>query len=530
MKVLISDKLSDQGLRILKSAKGLEVDYQPDLGKDTAKLKKGMADAEALVIRSATKVTKEVLAEAKRLRVIGRAGIGVDNVDVDAATERGIIVMNTPLGNAITTAEHAISMMCALTREIPQATASIKSGKWEKSRFLGSELYQKILGVIGCGNIGKIVADRALGLRMKVAVYDPFLTDELAEKLGVQKVELDTLLKEADYITIHVPKNDKTANMINKVAFAKMKKGVYVINCARGGIVNETDLVNAIKAGIVAGAALDVFEKEPVPPDHPLLKLEQVICTPHIGAATEEAQENVALDVAKQIVNFLVSGTIQNAVNFPSVSGEVLKVLKPYLDLSEKMGKIHGQLASESPREILIDYCGEISKFPTDPITVAILKGILEPVLEDVSVNLVNAPIIARARGIRVKESKSAEHENFASLISVALGFKSGTRVIEGTIFGKAHPRLVRIDKAYLEVVPEGQMLFIRNEDKPGVVGNLGTLLGKSKINISRLQLGLNGPSKEATAIYNVEGNVTEALLAEIRKLPGILSVQLVTL
>lgn len=530
MKVLISDKLSNQGLQILKSARGLEVDYQPDLGKDVAKLKKTVADVEALVIRSATKVTKEILAEAKKLRVIGRAGIGVDNVDVDAATERGIIVMNTPLGNAITTAEHAISMMCALTREIPQATASIKSGKWEKSRFLGSELYQKTLGVIGCGNIGKIVADRALGLKMKVQVYDPFLTDELADKMGVQKVELDSLLKEADYITIHVPKNDKTANMINKGAFAKMKKGVYLINCARGGIVNETDLADAIKEGIVAGAALDVFEQEPVPPNHPLLKLEQVICTPHIGAATEEAQENVALDVAEQIVNFLVHGTVQNAVNFSSVSGEVLKVLKPYLDLAEKMGKIHGQLASESPREILIDTFGEISNYSSDPITVAILKGILEPVLEDVSVNLVNAPVIARSRGIKVRESKTAEHENFSSLISVTLVFKTGKRVIEGTIFGKSHPRLVRIDSAYLEVVPEGTMLFIRNEDKPGVVGNLGTLLGKNRINISRLQLGLNGPSKEATAVYNVEGRITEALLAEIRKLPGIISVQLVVL
>ena len=530
MKVLISDKLSEQGLQILKSAKGLTVDYQPDVGKDSAKLKKAVADAEALVIRSATKVTKEVLAEAKKLRVIGRAGIGVDNVDVDAATERGIIVMNTPLGNAITTAEHAISMMCALTREIPQATASIKSGKWEKSRFLGSELYQKTLGVIGCGNIGKIVADRALGLKMKVAVYDPFLTDELAEKIGVGKVELDTLLKEADYITIHVPKNDKTANMINREAFAKMKKGAYLINCARGGIVNETDLANAIKEGIVAGAALDVFEQEPVPPDHPLLKLEQVICTPHIGAATGEAQENVALDVAKQIVNFLVSGTIQNAVNFPSVSGEALKVLRPFLDLAEKMGKIHGQLASESPREILIDYFGEISKFATDPITVAVLKGILEPVLEDVSVNLVNAPVIARSRGIKVRESKTQDHENFASLISVTLTFKGEKRIIEGTIFGKSHPRLVRLDNAYLEAVPEGTMLFIRNEDKPGVVGNLGTLLGKNKINISRLQLGLNGPSKEATAIYNVEGDVTDKLLLEIGKLSGILSVQRVVL
>lgn len=530
MKVLISDKLSDAGLEIFKKAKGLEVDYQPGLGKDIPKLKTAIATADAIAIRSGTALTSDIIDSAKQLKVIGRAGIGVDNVDVGAATKKGIIVMNTPGGNTVTTAEHAIAMMCALTRQIPQATASIKGGKWEKSRFMGSELYQKTLGVIGCGNIGKIVADRAQGLKMRVISFDPYLADELASKIGVAKVEFDQLLAESDFITIHVPKTEKTANLINKQAFSKMKKGVYLINCARGGIVDEADLAEAIQKGIVAGAALDVFEKEPVDPGNPLLKLEEVICTPHLGAATEEAQENVALEVAQQIVDFLTTGTIQNALNFPSVSGETLNVLKPYLSLAEKIGRLHGQLAHESPKEVAVEFCGELAKLPTAPMTVAVLRGILEPILEDVTVNLVNAQMIAKERGIRVAESKISDHEDFASLITVTLEFKGAKRVIAGTIFGKKHSRIVRFDDFYLEVIPEGKILIVQNEDKPGVVGNLGTLLGKNRINISSLQLGLSAKSRLAAAFYSVEGNVTGPILAEIQKIPGIISVQQVIL
>ncbi|MDO8518666.1 MAG: phosphoglycerate dehydrogenase [Deltaproteobacteria bacterium] len=530
MKVLISDKLSEAGLAIFKQAKGITVDYQPGLGKDISKLKSAIADADAIAIRSGTTVTAEIIEAAKNLKVIGRAGIGVDNVDVPAATKRGIIVMNTPGGNTVTTAEHAISMMCALTRQIPQATASIKGGKWEKSRFMGSELYQKILGVIGCGNIGKIVADRGIGLRMRVIAFDPFLSDEIAEKIGVKKVELDELLKTSDFITIHVPKNDKTANLINKEAFAKMKKGVYLINCARGGIVNEKDLADALEAKIVAGAALDVFEKEPVDPNHPLLKFEQVICTPHLGAATEEAQENVALEVAHQIVDYLNLGTVQNAVNFPSVSGEMVGALKPYLSLAEKIGQLQGQLAAESPTEISVEYCGELTKLPIAPLTVSVLRGILAPILEDVGVNVVNAPVIAKERGIRVTESKVTDHADFASLITVTLQFKKGKRTVAGTIFGKTHPRIVKVDDYYLEALPEGKILVIHNEDKPGVVGNIGTLLAKNNINISRLQLGVSKSTKVAAAFYNVEGEVGERVLADLRKIPGIISVQQVVL
>ncbi len=530
MRVLISDSLSEAGLDILKKAKGLEVDYQPTVHKDVEKLKAALKTADAIVIRSGTKLTADVLSVAENLKVIGRAGIGVDNVDVAAASKKGIIVENTPGGNTITTAEHAIAMMCALTREIPQATASIKSGKWEKNRFMGSELYQKTLGVIGCGNIGKIVADRALGLKMKVIAFDPFLTEDVAEKIGVVKVELDDLLKSADYITLHVPKNEKTANLLNEQAFGKMKKGVYIINCARGGIINEPDLAAAIEKGIVAGAALDVFEKEPVDPNNPLLKLDKVICTPHLGAATEEAQENVALDVARQIVAYLISGTIENAVNVPSVSGEVLSVLQPYISLGEKLGLLHGQLARSAPSEVVIEFGGEITKLPTAPITIAILQGLLSPMLEGESVNSVNATFIARERGIKVTESKQASIQNYTSLVTVTLKSKEEARTIAGTIFGKIHPRIVRLDDYYLEAVPEGKILVIHNEDKPGVVGNVGTLLAKNNINISRLQLGLSSKVREATAFYNVEGQITEAVLTELKKVPGILSVQQVQL
>src|SRR3989338_438321 len=530
MKVLVSDKLSEAGVAILKQVPGVTVDFRPGLGKDIPALKEALKDADAIAIRRETKLNAELLSHAPKLKVIGRAGIGVDNVDLEEASRRGIIVMNTPHGNTVTTAEHAISMMCALTRQIPQATASIKGGKWEKNRFMGSELYRKTLGIIGCGNIGQIVADRARGLRMNVIVYDPFVTDEFVSKLGGKKLELNDLFKQADYITIHVPKNERTNNLINAEAFAKMKKGVFIINCARGGIVNEKDLVHAIESGIVAGAALDVFEKEPVDPAHPLLKLDQVICTPHLGASTDEAQENVAVDVARQIAAFLSDGTIQNAINVPSVSGEMLKRLKPYLLLAEKIGSLQGQLAKGAPEEVIVEYAGDISELPIAPLTIDILRGLLEPVMEDVAVNYVNARVLAKQRGIKVIETKSSGNENFSSLMTVTVKYKGKTQVIAGTIFGKTHPRIVRFNDYYLEAVPEGKILVVNNIDQPGVVGNFGTLLAKNKINISRMQLGLNPKTKEATAFYGVEGEITPQIIAELAKVPGIISVDLVKL
>lgn len=530
MKILISDKLSDAGLDIFKNAQGIEILNVPGLGKNVAKLKELIADVDAIAIRSETKLTAEILDCAKKLKVIGRAGIGVDNVDIPAASKRGIIVMNTPGGNVITTAEHAIAMMCALTRKIPQATASLKLGKWEKSKFTGSELFNKTLGVVGCGNIGKIVASRALGLRMKVISFDPFLTDDVAKELEVEKVELTELFKRADYITVHTPLNDKTRNLINKAAFDQMKKGVYLINCARGGIVNEADLAVAIKAGIVAGAALDVFEEEPVKADHPLLKLDQVIVTPHLGAATEEAQENVSLEVAQEIIDFLVNGNIVNALNAASASGETIRKLGPVINLGQKLGTLHGQLCTESPTEIAINYFGDITAHPVAPVTIAILQGILTHMLSDVAVNSVNAPYLAKERGIRVQETITNAHSDYTTLLEVVLKFKNHQHIISGSIFGKNNPRVVRFNTIETEFVPEGTVLIIQNYDKPGVVGRIGTFLGNRHVNIVNIQLGLDEKSKMATAFYSIQGSCTQDVIDGLKQLEGIHSVTKVEL
>jgi D-3-phosphoglycerate dehydrogenase len=530
MKVLISDKLSESGLNVFKKFPQIEVIYDPELPKDVEKLKRVIAEVDGIAIRSATKLNAEIIDCAKTLKVIGRAGIGVDNVDIPYASKRGIIVMNTPTGNVVTTAEHAIAMMCALTRQIPQATASIKAGKWEKNKFMGSELYQKTLGIVGCGNIGKIVADRAQGLRMNVIAYDPFLTDEIAQELRVRKVEFDELLKSADYVSIHTPLNDKTKYLFNRAAFQKMKKGVYLVNCARGGIVHEGDLAWAIGEKIVAGAALDVFEEEPVKADNPLLKLENVVCTPHLGASTEEAQENVAIDVAEQIADYLVNGTIVNALNTPSASKEVLRHLEPAVKLCQMLGKFHGQLCDESPTRITISYYGEITRYPLASLTTAILQGILEPMLSNVAVNAVNAPYLAKERGIRIEESKMSAHSDYSTLIEITLRFKTGERVIAGTLFGKDQPRIVRYNNVSPEVRPEGVILIVENEDRPGVVGRVGTYLGQHQVNITRMQLGLDEKSGKAVAFYNVGADVAPEVLKGFKAIDGIISLTKVVL
>ncbi len=527
-KVLVSDKLSEQGLAILKAAKNLEVDVKTGLPPE--EIKKIIGGYDAWIVRSATKCTPELIAAADSLKIIARAGIGVDNVDLPAATKKGVVVMNTPSGNAVTTAEHAIAMMFAIARKIPQASANVKGGKWEKNKFMGAELCNKFLGVVGVGNIGKIVANRALGLKMRVLGFDPFLSKEAAEKLGIELVELDELFKRADFITTHVPLSDKTKNLINKDAFQKMKKGVHIINCARGGIVNEADLVWALEQGIVKGAALDVFEQEPPPADHPLLKSDQVIYTPHLGAATDEAQENVALEVAELVVDYFTNGTIKNSVNFPSVTGEMSKILRPYIALAEKLGSLQGQLIEKLPTEILIEYRGDISDYNTAPVTQALLKGLLGSMIKSESVNYVNASLVAKEKGIRVVDSKVREAQDFATLISVIVKIGMEERVVSGSIFGKTNPRIVQIGSFYLEAVPQGTILVIHNYDKPGVVGHIGTFLGEKKINISRMQLGLEKDKDEAIALYNVEGDVTEALVKEIEKLPNIISVKKVVL
>ncbi len=506
-KVLVSDSLSSQGLEILERARGLEVVYQP--GLSPAALLDAIADVDGLVIRSGTKVTGDVIARAEKLRVIGRAGIGVDNVDVPAATARGIAVLNTPEGNNITTAEHAIALMVALARHIPQATASMKAGQWEKNKFTGLELWSRTLGVVGIGNIGRIVAQRAQGLGMRVIAYDPHISQDAAARLDVELVSLDELLSRADVITVHVPKTKDTTGLLGAEAFARTKPGVLVVNAARGGIVSEEALLAALESGKVGGAALDVFEKEPPEKDHPLVRHERVICTPHLGASTEQAQLNVAVAVAEQVRDFLLSGVIRNAVNVPSVSAEVLEQIRPYVVLGEKLGRFQGQLCPGAIDEIEIVYSGEVAQQRVAPITIAVLKGLLESVTD--RVNMVNAPVIAQERGIRVVESKASRTQDFASAITTRVR-GCVDRLIAGAIFHGQQPRIVRIDDFMLEAVPEGPTLLLQNHDRPGVVGMVGTILG------------------EAAMLVNVDSSPAPEVMERLRSLPNMIAVQLVEL
>jgi len=513
MKVLISDALSEEGIQILKEA-GLEVIYKPGLPPE--ELKKEIAEVDALIIRSGTKVTREIIEAAKNLKVIGRAGTGLDNVDLQAANERGIVVMNVPGGNTLSAAEHTLALLFALARRIPQANASVKSGKWERKKFMGVELNGKVLGIIGLGRIGSIVAERALCLKMKVLAYDPFVTPEMASKKGVELVSLDELLANSDFITIHTPLTKETYHLLNKEAFEKMKDGVYIINCARGGIIDEEALYEAIVSGKVAGAALDVFEQEPVPPDHKLLKLEQVIATPHLGASTVEAQKVVAVEIAKQVVDYLLHGIVRNAVNVPSISAEALQTLKPVLNLAEKLGLMAAQLAEGPIKEVEITYKGELANLDTKPLTLALVKGLLTPSLKE-DVNYVNALFRAKERNIKILESKTEETEDFTSLISVKLKHTEGEALVEGTLFGKKEPRIVRINGFRLDALPEGHMLYIFNEDKPGVIGKIGTILGKHNLNISRMYVGQDPMKKRNVILLSLDTPPTTEALEELR-------------
>ncbi|GIW47544.1 MAG: D-3-phosphoglycerate dehydrogenase [Deltaproteobacteria bacterium] len=529
MKILVTDGLSEEGLKILRSHPELEVTVKKGLPKE--ELKQIIADYDALIVRSGTKVTADIIeAAGNRLKVIGRAGIGVDNVDVDAATRKGIVVMNTPEANAVTTAEHTIALMLALARKIPQAHFSLKSGLWEREKFKGREIFGKTLGIIGLGNIGRLVAERAIGLKMKVIAYDPFLTEEAAAKLGVEQVSLDNLLERADIITIHTPLTPETKNLIDKRAFMKMKKGVILINCARGGIVNEGDLFEALRDGRVGGAALDVYEKEPPDRDNPLFTLEDnVVFTPHLGASTEEAQTKVSVAIAEQIVDFFLKGVVRNAVNMPSISLELLKVMKPYLTLAEKLGSFQGQICKSGVEEIQIEYSGEVADFNVAPLTIAALKGFLSPIM-DIVVSYVNAPVIAREKGIKVVESKSSKSEDFTSLISIKVKTNREERLVAGTIFGKEEPRFVRVNGFSLDVIPEGCLIISENYDKPGFIGAMGTVLGKHGINIARMHLGRESIGGRAISFINVDSPVPEEVLEEISKLPNIISVTQVVL
>ena len=525
MKVLVSDSLSPRGIEILKTA-GLDVDVQT--GMSPEELKASIGGYHGLIIRSATKVTSEILERATNLKVIGRAGSGLDNVDRVSATKRGIVVMNTPGGNTITTAEHTIALMFALARQIPQAMASMKAGEWEKKRFMGVELYNKTIGIIGIGNIGKQVAKRALALEMNVIGYDPYLSDENANEMGIEKVELPALFSRSDFITIHTPITTDTRNLINQKTMQGMKKGVRIINCARGGIINENDLYAALKSGMVAGAALDVFEKEP-PGDNPLLTLDNVICTPHLGAATQEAQENVAIAVAEQVADYLMNGVIRHAVNFPSVPAEQVSRLQPYLTIAEKLGSFASQVFEGAVTEMTIEYRGEASELNTAPVTIALLKGFLTPILEE-TVNFVNAPIIAKERGIEVRQMKSDDAGDYQSTIVLRLKADGKENHLIGTLFSRKDPRIIQINDFPVEIFPEGNMLFIYNNDRPGVIGNIGSFLGKCHINIARMHFGREMAGGMAISVVSIDSPVTQEQMEELRKLPNILSLKVVVL
>ncbi|WP_315704854.1 MULTISPECIES: phosphoglycerate dehydrogenase [unclassified Bradyrhizobium] len=517
-KVLISDALSPAAVQIFKD-RGIEVDFQPNLGKDKDKLADIIGDYDGLAIRSATKATAKIIERAKRLKVIGRAGIGVDNVEIPAATAKGIIVMNTPFGNSITTAEHAITMMLSLAREIPQADASTQAGKWEKNRFMGVEITGKVLGVIGCGNIGSIVCNRAQGLHMKVIGFDPFLTEERARDLGVEKVELDELLKRADFITLHTPLTEKTKNIIDAAAIAKMKKGVRIINCARGGLVDEAALLEALNSKHVAGAALDVFAEEPAT-SNPLFGHANVICTPHLGASTTEAQENVALQVAEQMSDYLLTGAISNAINFPSITAEEAPKLKPFIALAEKLGSFAGQLTESSIAKIQITYEGQVAEMKTKALTSAVLAGLLRPMLGEV--NVVSAPVIAKERGMVVDEILRAGESDYESLITVTVTTEHQERAVSGTVYADGKPRLVDIKGIRVDAEFGKSMIYVTNEDKPGFIGRFASLLGDAKINIATFHLGRVAAGGDAIALVEVDGAVPANLLAQIQALPQV--------
>jgi D-3-phosphoglycerate dehydrogenase len=521
-RVLVSDKLSESAVQIFRE-RGVEVDYKPDLGKDKDALLAAIPDYDGLAIRSATKVTPKIIAAAGRLKVIGRAGIGVDNVDIPAATARGIVVMNTPFGNAITTAEHALSMMMALARQIPEANASTRAGKWEKNRFMGVELFNKTLGVIGCGNIGSIVADRALGLKMKVIAFDPFLSPERALDLGVEKVELADIFKRSDFITLHTPLTEKTRNIVSRESLAMCRKGVRIINCARGGLVDEEALYDALLSKQVAGAALDVFEVEPAT-SHKLFELENVVATPHLGASTTEAQENVALQVAEQMADYLVTGAVINALNMPSISADEAPRLRPFIALAEKLGSFAGQLTDGAINGIVIEYAGDVGEMNTRALTSAALAGVLSAQLG--LINMVSAPVVARERGIKVDEVKQTRRGAYETYIRLTVKTDNYERAVAGTVFSDGKPRIIQVKGIELESDFGQHMLYITNNDKPGFIGNIGTLMGNAGINIACFHFGRVAPGGDAIGIVEVDAEVPESVLAAVNNLPNVKQVK----
>jgi len=512
-------------VEILQKAKGVEVDVKTGLSPE--ELLGIIKEYDGLVVRSATTVTADIIEAASNLKVIGRAGVGVDNIDVQAATKRGIVVMNTPGGNSMAAAEHTIALMFAISRNVSQAAVSMWEKKWEKKRFTGAEVFNKTLGVIGLGNIGSIVAERGLGLKMKVIAYDPYISTDLAAQKGIELVSLDDLFARADIITVHVPKSKETANLINATVISKMKDGVMVINCARGGIVDEKALAEACRSGKIRAAAVDVFTQEPPPPDNPLLGVENIVCTPHLGAATSEAQENVAIAIAHQIVAYLTEGTIINAINVHSVDSQILATLGPYLKLGQKMGGFFAQTCPFPLKDLNIEYQGEVTTYGVAPISSAILVGVLKSYMNE-HVNDVNAPIIAKERGITFRESKMTEAADFTSLITLRAKAEGNTHQVAGTLFGNKEPRLVMINAYLVEAIPEGNILLVDSLDEPGVIGSIGTSLGAKKINIGNMQFGRDKKGGKSLCILQLDTIPSADMLEELKRLPHVNSVQLI--
>src|SRR5262245_17726646 len=518
LRVLVSDRLSETAVQVMRD-RGLAVDYEPELGADKDALLNRIGDYDGLAIRSTTKVTDKLLSRADRLKVVGRAGIGIDNVELAAATSRGIVVMNTPFGNAITTAEHTVALIMALARQIPEADQTMRAGQWLKNRFVGVELYNRTLGIISCGNIGSVVAERAIGLRMKVIAFDPFLSPERAIELGVEKVVFEDLLRRADFVSLHTPLTDKTRNIIDASAIARMKRGVRIINCARGGLLVESALADALRSGHVAGAALDVFETEP-PTGNPLTGLEHVVLTPHLGASTTEAQENVAIQIANQLADYLISGAVSNALNMPSISVEEAPRLRPFIALAEQLGSFAGQLTDSSLVGIAIEYAGEVGEMNTRALTSALLAALLRPMLGDV--NMVSAPAVARERGIRVDEIRQTHRGVYDSYIRLTVRTETLERSIAGTVFSDGKPRVIQIKGINMEAELGPHMLYVTNADKPGFIGAFGTILGDCGVNIATFHLGRDQPGGNAIALVEVDAPVPPAVLAAVEALPQV--------
>ncbi len=526
LKVLVADVLSEEGIKVLRSEPQLSVEVKT--GMTSQQLGEVIGPYDGLIVRSATKVTAEVFTRAKRLKVVGRAGVGLDNVDAEAASKHGVIVMNVPGGNTISTAEHTLSLLLALSRNIPQACADTKAGRWNRSKFTGVELYGKTLGIVGLGRIGTEVAKRALSFGMHVIANDPYLSLDRARQLEISVVTMDELLRQADFITVHTPLSSETKHLIGREQLKLVKPGVRIINCARGGIVEETALAEAVKAGRVAGAAVDVFEAEP-PKDSPLLALDQVVVTPHLGASTEEAQVNVAIEIAKQMADALLGRGIRNATNMPSVDGQTLKAIQPYIQLAEKLGLLMAQLADGHISALKATYIGDVTNHETSPITMALLKGLLTPMVGE-SVNYVNASLIAAERGIKVVEAKSSESEEFAHLIAVEVQGEKTQVSAQGTLLTKKDPRIVRINRFFVDAAPSGYMLFIDNQDRPGLIGDIGTILGEAGINIAGMTFGRVSPGGDAITVLNVDNAVPKDVLARIKAAKHVVNARLIKL